>query len=152
IMAPPYLVMERMGRSLRDQLREMLRLDPDHVARIGLQIAEALAVAHARNLIHGDVKPGNILFEPDEDRVKLSDFGLARKVRLPAEISQETEAFGTPEFMSPEQLLTPDRADGRADLYGLGATLYESLTGELPFRGVHLPKLVLQILSTDPMP
>ena len=150
--APPYLVMEFLdGPTLRDRILGEHRLDPREAAGIALQIAEALAAAHRVGLIHRDVKPTNVILDAPSGRAKLVDFGLARSTRLPDGLTREGVVAGTPEYMSPEQLLRPREVDARSDLYGLGVTLYEALTGECPFRGT-VPMVLRQIQEDEPTP
>src|SRR5262249_27999519 len=129
---PPYLVMEYIaGPTLGGRIAQETRLDPREAAGIALQVAEGLAAAHAAGLIHRDIKPGSILLDPATGRAKIVDFGLARAAADPARLTREGTAPGTPEYMSPEQVDAPGRVDERADVYGLGVTLYEALTGEV---------------------
>jgi WD40 repeat protein len=102
--------------------------------------------------VHRDVKPANILLEKPAGRVKITDFGLARNLEVGTEKLTQTGAIvGTPLYMSPEQILTPQRIDALSDLYNLGVVLYELLTGETPFRG--LTRLVLQqTVHEEPRP
>jgi tetratricopeptide (TPR) repeat protein len=100
-------------------------------------------------LVHRDIKPANVLLEEATGRAKIVDFGPVRRTSLPGGTTHEGSLPGTPEYMSPEQVRVPDRIDPRSDVYSLGVTLYEALTGAAPFRGV--PHLVLQqVLSDDP--
>jgi WD40 repeat protein len=149
---PPYLVMQYVeGPTLRERIKAEGRLDPHEAARVGAQAAEGLAAAHRAGLVHRDIKPANIILDQAQGRAKIMDFGLARATALPGGITQAGTILGTPEYMSREQLLEPERVDGRTDVYGLGVTLYEALTGEVPFRGVaHM--VLQQIVSDDPRP
>jgi WD40 repeat protein len=149
---PPYLVMQYVdGPTLAERIKAAGRLEPGEAARVCRQAALGLAAAHRAGLVHRDIKPANIILDRAQGRAKIMDFGLARATALPGGITQAGTVLGTPEYMSPEQVLTPDRVDGRTDVYGLGVTLYEALTGELPFRG--LTHLVLQqIITDDPRP
>src|SRR5262249_44688558 len=118
--AVPYLVMEFIsGITLEDRIRAEGPLDPKEVVRIGLQSARGLAAAHAQGLVHRDVKPGNILLEDGVQRVKLTDFGLARAAD-DASISRSGVIAGTPMYMSPEQA-KGDHIDHRSDLFSLGS-------------------------------
>ena len=113
------------------------------------QVALALDAAHAAGLIHRDVKPGNILIDGETDRAKITDFGLARALAAPSGLTREGVLAGTPTYMSPEQARGEPNLDPRTDVYSLGATLYEALTGETPFRGA--PHLVLRrVIEEDP--
>jgi hypothetical protein len=129
----PFLVMQYIsGPSLQERLDRDGTLPFDQILRIGAQVAEGLAAAHAHGLIHRDIKPGNILLESGTDRAKITDFGLARAI--------DSDAFrglvaGTPQYMSPEQARGA-AVDHRSDLYSLGSTLYAMCTGRPRF----LPK------------
>lgn len=134
---PPCLVMELVeAADLKFVVRAEGRLDPARVVRIGLEAAAGLAAAHAAGVIHGDVKPHNLLLGTGSDgaeRVKLIDLGMAR-VETTVGLSTHSLVLGTPEYAAPE-LFTDRFLDARGDVYGLGATLYELLTGRPPFRG-----------------
>ena len=121
----PYLVMEFIpGETLQQRLDRTGPLDVAEVLRIGRQIAEGLAAAHATDLIHRDIKPANILLEGGpQQRVKITDFGLARAAD-DASISQSGIIAGTPMYMAPEQA-QGDTLDQRADLFSLGSVLYQ---------------------------
>jgi len=130
----PYLVMEYIpGETLQHRLDERGPLDVPTVLRLGTQIAEGLAAAHAKDLIHRDIKPGNILLESGmRDRVKITDFGLARAAD-DASMTQSGVIAGTPMYMAPEQALG-HKLDQRADLFSLGSVLYQMVSGRPPFR------------------
>ncbi|MGH9109930.1 MAG: protein kinase domain-containing protein [Acidimicrobiales bacterium] len=128
----PYLVLEHLGGgSLRDMLDRGSRLDHAQAARVGAQVAGALAYAHARGLVHRDVKPANLLFD-DEGRVRVADFGVARALAEAASTEPSGAMVGTARYASPEQA-EGRRVDGRADVYALALVLYEAVTGEVPF-------------------
>jgi WD40 repeat protein len=149
---PPYLVMQYVpGVTLREQIRAEGPLEPREAARVCRQVAEGLAAAHAAGLVHRDVKPGNVILDAAHGRAKVMDFGLVHVMGQPAGVTQEAMIRGTPEYLSPEQVRAPDRIDQRTDVYGLGATLYEALTGEAPFRGV-LHRVLQQVLDEEPVP
>ena len=114
--------------------------------RIGLQIAEALAAAHANGVIHRDVKPANILLEDGDKRVVLSDFGLARTLD-DASITASGLISGTPAFMSPEQA-RGEQVDFRTDLFSLGSVLYAMCTGHSPFQASSTLKLLREVSET----
>ncbi len=148
----PYLVMEYVqGLTLAELIGSKERLAPRRVATLVAQVALALEAAHAAGLIHRDVKPSNILIEEKTDRPKITDFGLARSQTVASGLTREGVVAGTPTYMSPEQARGESQLDARTDVYSLGATLYEALTGEIPFRGA--PHLVLrQVIEEDPRP
>ncbi len=139
------------GPTLAARIRSEGRLKPAEAAAITVQVAEALAAAHAAGLIHRDVKPSNIMIDNLTHRAKILDFGLARMPEAGIRVTQEGIVAGTPTYMSPEQIRGSAPMDGRADVYGLGVTLYEALTGDVPFRGT--PSAVLhQVLEDEPQP
>ncbi len=129
----PYIVMEFIpGETLQQRLDRTGPVDVAEVARVGRQIAEGLAAAHANDLIHRDIKPGNIMLESGAQRVKITDFGLARTAD-DASISQSGIIAGTPMYMAPEQA-KGETLDQRADLFSLGSVLYQMAAGRPPFR------------------
>jgi hypothetical protein len=129
----PYLVMQYVsGLSLQQRLDRSGPLELREIARIGMQTAAGLAAAHAHGLIHRDIKPANILLENGIERVKITDFGLARAV-ADASLTQSGVIAGTPHYMSPEQA-RGEVVDQRTDLFSLGSLLYAMCTGRPPFR------------------
>jgi WD40 repeat protein/serine/threonine protein kinase len=129
----PYLVMQFVdGETLQEKLDRLGPLSLRETLRIGLQIADGLAAAHRQGLVHRDIKPANILLENGIERVKITDFGLARAVD-DASLSQSGIIAGTPAFMSPEQA-SGDPVDHRSDLFSLGSVLYSLCAGHPPFR------------------
>jgi streptogramin lyase len=129
-----YLAMRRVeGTDLRALLRREGALDPARALAIVSQIAQALDAAHAKGLVHRDVKPSNVLLD-DNEHVYLADFGLTRRLSEEASLQAEAATLGTPAYLAPEQIEGGD-VDGRADVYSLGCLLYECLTGEPPFAG-----------------
>src|SRR5580704_15221446 len=129
----PYLAMEFIpGETLQQKLDRVGPLDVPETLRIGRQIAEGLAAAHATDLIHRDIKPGNVLLEGGQHKVKITDFGLARAAD-DASISQSGIIAGTPMYMAPEQA-QGQTLDQRADLFSLGSVLYQMVAGRPPFR------------------
>ena len=132
----PFLVMELVkGRSMYERLRTAGPLEPSEVIRLGAQIAAGLAAAHAQNVIHRDIKPGNVMLQ-DNGCVKITDFGLARIVFDDGELSSHHLIVGTPSYMSPEQV-DGREIDTRADLFSLGCLMYAMLAGQSPFQGRH---------------
>jgi WD40 repeat protein/serine/threonine protein kinase len=129
----PFLVMEYiLGVSLEDRIQRSGHLKVEEILRIGMQAASGLAAAHAQGLVHRDIKPSNILLENGVERVKITDFGLARVIHE-AQLTQTNMAAGTPQYMSPEQARgTP--VDHRSDLFSLGCVMYAMCVGRSPFR------------------
>ena len=140
----PYLVMQLIsGESLEQRLAREKQLSLREIVRIGMQAAQGLAAAHAQGLIHRDIKPGNILLESSSDRVKLSDFGLARAAE-DVKLTRTGFVSGTPLYMAPEQAMG-EEADPRSDLFSLGAILYEMCAGRPPFVGNSALAILKQI-------
>lgn len=147
----PYLVMECIeGQSLQDKIERLGTLKLAEVLRIGTQIAEGLAAAHKQGLIHRDVKPANILLENGIERVKITDFGLARAAD-DVTITRPGEISGTPQYMSPEQA-SGQRIDQRSDLFSLGCVLYAMCAGQPPFRADSVAAIVRKICDATPQP
>ena len=147
----PYLVMQLIsGESLEQRLAREKKLPTREVVRIGMQAAQGLAAAHAQGLIHRDIKPGNILLEPPYDRVKLTDFGLARAAE-DVKLTRTGFVSGTPLYMAPEQAMG-EEPDPRSDLFSLGAILYEMSAGQPPFAGNSALAILKQIAETRPKP
>ncbi len=137
-----YLAMEFLpGTDLAPYSKPGNLLPLPQVMRIIARVAAALHYAHAHGVVHRDIKPSNIMYEPASDTVKVSDFGIAH---FPAS-SRATagKGLGTPGYMSPEQL-AGNEIEGRSDLFSLGVTLYQMVSGHLPFQGDSLPQLVLK--------
>ena len=118
--------------ALEERLRSPVPPRLPEILAIGSQIADGLAAAHARGLIHRDVKPANIWLESPSGRVKLLDFGLARAAGSRSDLTQTGRVVGTPEFMSPEQA-RGEELDPRSDLFSLGAVLYTLCAGRPAF-------------------
>jgi serine/threonine-protein kinase len=142
-----YIAMEFLkGRDLVDRCKDGSLLPVPRVLSIVARVAEALAYAHRQNVVHRDIKPANIMYEDASDTVKVTDFGIARITD-----SSKTKTglvLGTPSFMSPEQI-AGRKVDGRSDLYSLGVTLYQMLTGVLPFRGDSMAELMYKIANEE---
>lgn len=146
----PYLVMEFVpGMTLQQRLNDEGPLDLEAVLRIAVQIAAGLDAAHQQNLIHRDIKPGNILLESGPNpAVKISDFGLAR-TSDDASISHSGMIAGTPLYMAPEQALGLT-LDHRADLFSLGSVIYQMLSGRPPFRAPTTLAVMKRVVEDTP--
>src|SRR5436853_1821535 len=129
----PYIVFEYVeGETLKERIRRMGRLPVAEAVAYAIEVARALGVAHARHIVHRDVKPQNVLID-EEGSAKVTDFGIART--LDAEgLTADGRVLGTTDYVSPEQALGQP-VTGQSDLYPLGVVLYEMLTGEVPFTG-----------------
>jgi WD40 repeat protein len=147
----PYLAMQYLrGESLEARLRRPGKLPLAEVCRIGREIAEGLAAAHAKGLTHRDIKPANIWLEEGRGRVKILDFGLARLTEE-ARLSQGGSVAGTPGYMAPEQL-RGERADARSDLFALGCVLYALTTSQAPFTSPDPGSMLLAVALQHPPP
>ncbi len=137
------------GRTIEQILKDGEELDPKAVCGGLAGIAEALQRLHDAGIVHRDVKPSNVIVQPD-GRMVLADFGLARTA-VAETLSRTGTALGTPLYMSPEQMLGQrEEIDGRSDVYGLGATLYQALCGVPPFKTGEVQALMRMVLSERP--
>ena len=147
----PFLVMELItGISLEKRLEKEGRLSLREIVSIGMQTAAGLAAAHDKGLIHRDIKPGNILLEMSGQRVKLTDFGLARAAE-DVRLTRSGMVAGTPLYMSPEQAIG-EELDARSDLFSLGVVLYELAAGEPPFMGKTPLAVLKRVTDEQPIP
>jgi len=147
----PLIVMPYVaGTSLQERLRAQGALEPKEIVRIAMQVAGGLAAAHAQGLIHRDVKPANILLENGMERVKITDFGLARAAD-DASLTHSGCLAGTPHYMAPEQA-RGEYVDHRADLFSLGSVMYVMCTGRLPFRAEGTLAVLRRIAEDAPRP
>ena len=144
-----YIAMEFLkGRDLAPFTKPGGLLPVEKVVSIVARVADALGFAHRQNVVHRDVKPANIMYEPESDSVKVTDFGIARITD-----SSKTKTgmvLGTPSYMSPEQL-AGKKIDGRSDLFSLAVSLYQLLCGRLPFDGESMAQLMFRI-ANEPAP
>jgi tRNA A-37 threonylcarbamoyl transferase component Bud32 len=143
----PYLVMEYVDGKTLEKMLDAGPLPLERVALWGADLAAALQCAHERKIIHGDLKPANVLITAD-GQVKLGDFGIAR---FATQVSASGRVLGTPAYLSPEQILG-HKQDTRSDLFSLGVMLYEMTTGVRPFGGTSVSAVCAQIISTRPLP
>jgi serine/threonine protein kinase len=129
----PYIVFEYVeGETLKERIRRLGRLPITEAVAYAIEIARALGAAHARNIVHRDVKPQNVLID-DEGSAKVTDFGIARTLDEHG-LTADGRVLGTTDYVAPEQALGQP-VTGQSDLYSLGIALYEMLTGEVPFKG-----------------
>lgn len=150
-----YLAMEFVpGQTLRSLLLEAGRLSPARAANIVYQVSEGLDAAHRIGIVHRDLKPDNILVVSDDngDRCKVVDFGIAKTVdNSQTQLTQTGMLVGTPEFMSPEQVLG-EQLDARSDVYALALVAYQAFAGTLPFGGTTPERSLAARLMEDPQP
>jgi hypothetical protein len=149
-----YFVMALVeGESVASLLRRGPSRRPfDEIRRVLCDVAEALAFAHARGVVHRDVKPDNILIEGASGRPIVTDFGIARAAEADSRLTVTGVAMGTPTYMSPEQALGERDVDGRSDIYSLGVVGYQMLVGEPPFAASNTPALLMKHVSEPPRP
>jgi serine/threonine-protein kinase len=144
-----FIAMELLeGRDLRDLIKNV-SLMPSKSVQIAAAVADGLAYAHERGIVHRDIKPGNIMVLSD-GRVKIMDFGIARH-REPTVKTQTGVLLGSPQYMSPEQIVGQP-FDHRADIFSLGLVLYEMLTGVKPFAGEDIPELTFKVANMAAKP
>jgi len=148
-----YIAMEFVdGRDLYSILEERGRLPVEQALRIAIQIAEALDHAHGAHLVHRDIKPDNILIENGTGTAKLTDLGLCieeASILAKPRITRRGLAMGTPFYFSPEQARGEENIDTRSDIYALGATLYEMVTGKPPFEGTSAAQVMLRHIQEE---
>ncbi len=146
----PFLAMPLLkGEALDVRLQREGQLPLAEVLRIGREVAEGLAAAHERGLIHRDVKPGNLWLEGERGRVKVLDFGLARAAGGNSHLTQQGAIVGTPAYMAPEQV-NGRALDARCDLFALGAVLYRMATGEPAFQGTDPISTMMAVATEQP--
>jgi serine/threonine protein kinase len=143
----PYLVMEYVEGQPLERILDKGSIPYPRACAWAAEVATALAVAHRKGVIHGDVKPANILISED-GRIRLTDFGMAR---LASRDSPDSPLLGTPAYWCPEQILGKPQ-DGRSDIFSLGVVLYEMITGNSPFDSDSLQGVCSRILSSTPLP
>ncbi|HTU20229.1 MAG TPA: protein kinase [Gemmataceae bacterium] len=147
----PYLVMQYVaGQSLQDRIDKDGPLELTEILRIGMQTASGLAAAHAHGIVHRDIKPANILLEEGVQRVKITDFGLARAMD-DASLTQSGFVAGSPLYMAPEQA-RGEALDHRADLFSLGSVIYTMCTGRPPFRAANTLAVLRRVSEDRPRP
>jgi serine/threonine-protein kinase len=143
-----YIAMELLkGGDLAPYVKQANLLPVDRVVSIVARASDALGYAHKQNVVHRDIKPANMMYHADTDTLKLTDFGIARLTD-----SSKTKTgmvLGTPSYMSPEQL-AGKKIEGRSDLFSLAVSLYQMLSGKLPFEGESMAQLMFKIANEAP--
>jgi serine/threonine protein kinase len=148
-----YFVMALItGGNLAALLAREPRQPIDEVRRLLCEIADALAYAHLRGVIHRDVKPDNILLDGETGRAMVTDFGIARAIEAGTRLTVTGIAVGTPTYMSPEQAVGEREIDGRSDIYSLGVLGYQMLTGRVPFTAGNSMALLMKQVAERPRP
>lgn len=149
----PYIAMELLeGVSLDRLMKSEYKPTNSEILDWSVQLADALEYAHKRGIVHRDIKPSNIVLSPDKKTLKITDFGIAHFDET--DVTQHTqlgEVLGTPQYMSPEQVLGK-QADARSDLFSVGVIMYQLLTGQKPFQADTLATLLFQIATENPEP
>ena len=146
-----YIIMEYVdGGTVRDVLHEVSRFSEIHAVMIVEAVAEALQAASEQNIVHRDIKPDNIMLTR-RGVVKLADLGIAKNTEDNVKLTRTNIMMGTPAYLAPEQAKDAHNVDARADIYSLGATFYEMLTGQIPYPGKNTYD-ILSKLAADPVP
>ncbi|HNB23852.1 MAG TPA: serine/threonine-protein kinase, partial [Candidatus Melainabacteria bacterium] len=154
----PFLVMDYIrGTNLRHLIAQEVRLDASRAVPMFIQIADALSHAHARDILHRDLKPDNVVLTMNDsgaEQVKLIDFGLAKRLdeaRTGAKkLTMEGQVLGTPAYMSPEQIMG-GKLDGRSDVYSMGCLMFNTLTGALPICGTNEIDTMQKHITSEPL-
>jgi serine/threonine protein kinase len=150
----PYVVFERVvGQSLLELVKSLGPLPSAEATVVFRGVARVLSAVHAAGYVHRDVKPEHILLSEERGmlRVHLIDFGVCQpSAAWPGSLREQGRVFGTPGYAAPEQILSEGRIDARADLYALGATMYQALTGQLPFGEGNAAVLMRRTLEQSP--
>ncbi len=145
-----YLAMEFIDGEGLERVIAQGKLGLERAASIGAQVADALDFAHQHSVVHRDIKPANIMLESG-DRVKVTDFGIAKVTDSGEHLTMTGSLLGTPSYMSPEQA-RGGQIDGRSDLFAVGCVLYEMMAGKKAFRGESITALIFKIITEEPQP
>lgn len=153
----PYLVMEHLqGTDLHGMIERHGALAPERACRLIIDACAALSEAHDAGIVHRDIKPENLFLSTDHRGnlvLKVIDFGIAKRHQPTSRrraLTQAGQSMGSPSYMAPEQMLDPGNVDARADIWGLGATLYHAVVGRPPFDGGTVPEVCAKVLSAAP--
>lgn len=151
----PYIVMELLqGETLGGRLDRQARLAPAQTLQLILPIVDALVAAHAKGVVHRDIKPDNVFLADDDGRLqpKLLDFGIAKNTTGLDErrLTRTGTVVGSPEYLSPEQARGAENIDFKSDIWSLSVVIYECLTGQLPFEGSNYNSLLRSIIEDEP--
>ena len=150
-----YFVMALVeGPTLAKKMYEDGQISAEDTRRVMREVSDALAYAHARGVIHRDIKPDNILLDKESGRAMVTDFGIARAIQEGSDsrLTATGVAIGTPAFMSPEQAAGDREIDGRTDLYALGVVAYQMLSGRLPFQASTTASMLMKQITERPTP
>src|ERR1700754_1436216 len=143
----PYIVFEYVeGETLKERIRRLGQLPISEALAYAIEIARALGAAHARHIVHRDVKPQNVLID-EEGSAKVTDFGIARTLDEDG-LTADGRVLGTTDYVSPEQALGHD-VNGQSDIYSLGVVLYEMLVGDVPFHGENQVAVAMKHVRED---
>lgn len=148
----PYYAMRLIEGGDLSSMSKQDPLEPKQAARYMLGIAHGVAAAHALGLLHRDIKPQNIMVDAATGRAMLTDFGLARWAVDDSGLTHAGQVLGTPSYMPPEQISDSSKIDERADVYSLGGTLYQLLTGKPPFKAADVHETLRQVIHEEPVP
>ena len=145
----PYITMEYVpGEDLKSLIKRKRKLEEEEAISIAKQVCEGLVEAHRLGVVHRDLKPQNIMIDPEGD-AKIMDFGIARSLQAPG-VTQTGMIIGTPDYISPEQA-EGEEADQRSDIYSVGVILYEMVTGRVPFEGDTALSVALKHKTEEPL-
>ncbi len=155
-----FIVMELLeGRSLEDLLQDEGRVDPARAVEITAQVLDGLGAAHGAGIIHRDMKPANVFVRPAKEPgrpefVTILDFGISKVIEPGSDqkLTQTGAVLGTPLYMAPEQIMSPQTIDHRIDIYATGVMLYQMLSGRLPYEGTNTAELIVKACTTPPVP
>jgi serine/threonine protein kinase len=153
----PYLVMEHLeGEDLEALVMREGPFDVERAIRYALEVCNALGEAHGSGIVHRDIKPENLFLASSgmgRQTVKVVDFGLAKRIdTTPLVVTGPQDSMGSPCYMSPEQITTPNEVDARTDIWSLGVVLYRVLTGTMPFDGSTVLEVYARVLNAQPKP